>query len=273
MYKLIALDIDGTILNSQGELTARVADSIARARDRGWLVCLLSGRRPRKMQPLAQTLGITTPLVAFNGAIITDPVSLMPIKTRYLSRAISDPIVLAWEQAHIPFFSYRDTTTGPDVYYSLQPVWPRAASYVKEEGNHMMRLDSVARQSWEPLRLMVMSDKKAALEAERLTAPYVRTGATRTYLSRHYDESWYFEVYPLTSKADGIHFLCSHYGLQPQEVIAVGDNVNDVDMLQQAGLGVAMGNATKEVQTAADVTIGDHDHDGLAHFLDHLMET
>ena len=273
-YQLIALDIDGTLLNSKGQLTPRVVRSVHRATEHGWRVCLVTGRRPRQSQPVAQALGITTPLVAFNGATITDPLTLKPLRSRYLEARVADSILRDWEEAGISAFTYRDTRHGPDVYYSHLPVWPQALAYIEVEGANMCRVESVATpRPWEPLRLMVMDDESIAKKAQRLADPHARADCTRTYLSQHYDRSWFFEVYPLTSKADGLQFLCSHFGIAPEQVVAVGDNVNDLDMLSVAGLGVAMGNGTQQCKEAADLVIGHHDEDGLAHFLDELIQT
>ena len=268
--RLLALDIDGTLLTSSGQLTDRTSRAVRRLKTQGWTVCLVSGRRPRKMHALARVLDLTAPLAAYNGGVIAYPGSSVPLRSSSLNSSVAGPVLAAWETEGISYFIYRGTNDGPDVYYSHLPSWLPAMHYVKSQGPYVAPISSLSgRRQWDPRRLVVMASQGTARRAQQVALPHLVPGKSRDYLME-YGTSWCYEIYPPVSKRDALHFLCQHCNITRSEAVAVGDNVNDREMLSSAGLGVAMGNATRTVKEVADLVIGHHDEDGLACFLETL---
>lgn len=271
-YRLLALDIDGTLLDSQGRLSPRVKQALRAARRGGLRVCLVTGRRPRYAWSVYAALELEGPLVALNGGVITDPVTLEVLRVLKLPREAVSELLHQWHEAGLSAFSYRDTVTPPDVYFAVRPTWEPMASYIAAEGANAIQVPCLVRSTdWSPLRLSVGDSEARTQLASALARPHIDDAQMRTYHTRHYDGTWYYEIYPLTSKADGLRVLCERYGVDAADVVAVGDQLNDLEMLQLAGLGVAMGNAPAEVKARADLVIGHHDEDGLAVFVESLL--
>ncbi len=271
-YRLIALDIDGTLLNSRSELTPRVVAAVRLAQRAGMGVCLVSGRRPRAIAPVAQALGISFPMLAYNGGVIADPVTLVPLRVTTIPRQVAIIIIGRWHEAGLSALAYRSSVTPPDVYCVLEPTWPQTLGYLAREGENVARVNSPADDiSFDPLRLMVADSWERTELARVVAQPLLDPAQFRVFHTQHYDSTWYYEVYPPVSKADGLSYILERYGYEQREVVAVGDHLNDIDMLELAGLGVAMGNARAEVKSRADLVIGHHDEDGLAVLIERLV--
>jgi len=271
-YRLLALDIDGTLLDSQGRLSPRVERALQAARNGGMRVCLVTGRRPRFAWPVYAALQLEGLMVTLNGGVIVDPVTLETLRVVKLPREAVSELLHQWHEAGLSAFAYRDTATPPDIYFAVRPTWEPMARYIAEEGVNAFQVPCLVRSTdWSPLRLSVGDSEPRTLLAGELARPYIDGATMRTYHTRSYDATWYYEIYPLTSKADGVCALCERYGVDAAEVVAVGDQLNDVEMLEWAGLGVAMGNAPAEVKARARLVIGHHDEDGLAVFVESLL--
>ena len=272
-YKLIALDIDGTLLNSKSELTRSTKQAIREAVAAGLKVCLVSGRRPRGMAAYAREIGLEHPLVGFNGGIVADPVSLLSLQSCTMPRAYLSQVLEHWQEAGIASFAYCDSLPLPDIYYSQEPSWPDMADYVLQEHDNIRRLSSLSRDlPYDPVRLMVGDSEENTVRAQDIALPLLNPEHHKTFFTKHYNGTWYFEIYPLqATKANGLRFLCQHFSITPDQIVAVGDHINDLDMIEYAGLGVAMGNAQGIVKEVANLTIGHHDEDGLAVFLRTLI--
>ncbi|HBE05810.1 MAG TPA: hypothetical protein DCY85_04905 [Firmicutes bacterium] len=274
-YRLLALDIDGTLLNSRSELAARTVAAVRQACAAGIKVCLVSGRRPRSMARISDQIGLDTPLVALNGGNITTPDTLQALHTIALDRPKVEPIMRAWWNAGLTTFASRGTAYPPDMYYDLDPSIPQSQEYIKVEGENIAKVYSLAESTdWNPLRLSVNDNEEQISYARDLAKPFLDAQHIRPLLSNHYDGSWYYELYPTqATKANGLRFLGEYFGIQPEEMVAVGDHINDLDMIEFAGLGVAMGNAQPAAKEVADLVIGHHDEDGLAVFIeDYLLK-
>jgi len=271
-YKLLALDVDGTLLNSRSELTERTTRAIQDAQKSGMIVCLVSGRRARGVAGFAADLSLTGPIIACNGGAVVDVRSLAPLHTVTIQRSLVAPVLAAWEAAGISFCAYRSTANPPDIYYCHPTDWEPEAVWIEAEGKNAVRVSSVLKETdWEPLRLMFGHSDAKTDYAMQLAEPLLEKEKVRIYRSLHYNGTSYYEIYPrAATKSSGLRFLESYYGLTRDEIVAVGDGLNDLDMLDYAGLGVAMGNADQRLKEQAQLVIGDHNDDGLAKFIERL---
>ncbi len=271
-YRLLALDIDGTLLNSSKMLTDRTRKAVERAKEYGFIVSLVSGRRPRSMLSVAKELGLVDPMVAYHGGVIADPVSLRSLHSVTVPRPVSERVMAAWERAEITTYAYCDSPAPPDVYYQLA-TRGRPTDSMEREGDNVWQVESLIRDTcFEPLRLAVGGDAAVTQLAIEIAQPLVDPCEIRLLRSMDYDGKWHMELLPAAAtKASGLRWLCQHYGITPEQIIAVGDHLNDLDMIECAGLGVAMGNAQPEVKAVADLVIGHHDQDGLAVFIEELV--
>ena len=276
MIQLLALDLDGTLLNSLGELSGRNADAIAQARARGVRVALVTGRRFRDARPLALKLGLDVPVVAHNGALTkhartleTVSASLLPLETARevlrLGRAYrADPLVsddafgagvLVYDHlraAHGPVAEYIEWSRrihGDEAERAILHV-PSLEAYLDHAPVHITFSGTFA----DIERLNVVFAAELGARAKLMTTLYPSI-----------DFGLIDVIHPDVSKGTGLAAVAAEHRLSPAEVMAVGDNHNDVEMLEFAGTRVAVSTAEPRVLELEGIQVtGSNDEDGVA---------
>ncbi len=266
-YKLLALDVDGTLLDSQGVLRPRVRAAVRAAAAAGCTVALATGRRYASAVEVAAALDLDTPLILHNGALIRRALSgtvldEMPIGLP-AARHVAETIAAAGSQVIVfpPPRAGELILAGPATLDG-----DLAACYLDRCGAHVERrpLDDLF-QGVPPLTIVV-------LDAERqIDALVARLAGGEGYtLTRNTFPLWDRAFHALDvlaagcSKAAGLRALAAQLGIALSDTVAAGDQWNDVEMLEAAGLGIAMGNAPPGVQARADRVVGSCEADGLA---------
>ena len=274
--RLIALDLDGTLLNSRGELTERNRHAIERARARGVRIALVTGRRFRDARPLALELGLDVPVIAHNGALTKHARTLETVAA----------LLMPLEAAHAVLRTGR--AAGADPLVSDDPHGAGLLVYDHiSEGNH-----ALARYiAWS--RRVVGNEADAAVRRipsleeyldhapvhiafsgtcggmERLGETMQRElGTSVKLLLTIYpkkDFALLDVLHPEASKGAGLEAVAAEQGLTREEVMAVGDNLNDLEMLHYAGTGVRMGNAEAPLRHIESFhATATNDEDGVA---------
>jgi HAD superfamily hydrolase (TIGR01484 family) len=276
MIRLLALDLDGTLLNSLGELSARNAGAIAAARAAGVRVALVTGRRFRDARPLALKLGLDVPVVAHNGALTkhartleTVSASLLPLETARevlrLGRAHrADPLVSDDAAgAGLLVYDHLRDTGGPVAEYI---EWSRRIHGAEAERAilHVPSLEDYLKHA--PIHITFSG---TYTNIERLSLVFAaELGARAKLMTTLYpsiDFGLVDVIHPDVSKGTGLSAIAAEHGLSPAEVMAVGDNHNDVEMLTYAGTRVAVANAEPRVLELEGVQVtGSNDEDGVA---------
>jgi len=284
--RLIALDVDGTILRSDRSLSRRTRRAIARARYAGLHVTLITGRHRQEVDFLARSLALTDPVACCNGAFIYHPDTGRTISEAAIGHETT--VHLTRELQRLGLFFYHYLPQGILIerqharrlkFGALRKAW-RTPSHTAGFLRWLMDLRH--------LRLLTVPDAAAYLEARRVPTTMINvsglpTGeaeALRAELERIEDDRisttltlpHHVDILPPgRSKAAGLADIASLLGVDPAETVAVGDNFNDVSMLEFAGLGVAMGNAPGEVRARAHRVIGDNDRDGVAGLIEEFL--
>lgn len=262
--KLIALDMDGTILNSKSELTIRTNDALRRAMSLGIKVVIATGRMYPSALPVIQKIGTETPCVFYNGAIVRNPITGATLYEKAIDKG------LTWEVLNF----YREQDWYLQIYYEdnlyvLDSNDSRCKFY---ESIAKIKAVSLGEQFWdfgsESTKLLgVASDEILFRDmAERTRAKF----SGRLYTAT----SWgvFVEmVHPDVNKARGVETVANSLGIGFNDVLAIGDAGNDKEMILWAGLGVAMGNAPDAVKASADEVAPDNDHDGVAEILERYL--
>lgn len=274
-YHLLAIDVDGTLVNTRDELTPPTREALIRAGRAGLHVVLATGRRYSRTLHLVEPLAIDVPLVTSSGALVKDPVD-----HRTLYRAEFDADVLADTLAVVDGCGYdpvlcADTyAQGFDFYHSRVDVHgPELAEY--------LRLNPDCGRIWPELvgdpppgvfTGFAMGTKAEMLQLEReLRRRMPEKLHTHVIRSPRYT-GFMCEFSPAgVTKWSAICRLASQWEIDRAAICAVGDDVNDVPMIRAAGLGVAMGNAQPEVKAAADRIAPSHDEDGLVEVVQWLL--
>ncbi|MBL0514733.1 MULTISPECIES: sugar-phosphatase [Aeromonas] len=266
MYKLIALDMDGTLLNPQGQITPRTHAAIAAARDQGVTVVLTSGRPLEGMTPYLAELGLTGQddyVICYNGALVQQVADQRILRSQLLTGSDASAI------AHLA------SELGVNVHgFSVRQglISPRVSTYTEHESRLIKMpinlVDFATLPADEQIMKVMMIDPEPQLSRAIAQLPaelYERYTVVRS--------SPYFLEFmnKRSNKGTGVAALAEHLGLDASRVIAVGDAGNDRHMIEYAGLGVAMGNATDEIKALAQHTTARNDEDGVARVIEQFI--
>lgn len=273
MYKLLAVDMDGTLLDRKKSVTLPVKEAIGKLVAKQIHVTIASGRFPASVWLHGKYLGMNFPLIALNGAVIVDPVTGAEQETRKLDRdsCVKLADYIEEKNAYVQFYGY-------NVLYvkeinDMNRQWPLANVVVdpdKEltEENYrgqvnMIRLQPVgrlsqfARNNEESIyKATVIHDNPEVVdELYAEVSQWKEFSISRTGRRR-------FDVNAAgVNKQSALQFLCEKYGIPREQVVTIGDYDNDVEMLAWAGLGIAMGNGNeRSKQVAKAVTLSNEEH-------------
>ena len=254
--RLLALDLDGTLVGSDLTIRPRVREAIAHARERGVAVTIVTGRMLAAARPYAQQLGIDGALVCYQGAAIFNVATGAILQMTPVRQDVTRE-VLAWaDERGIHAQCYAD-----DLLYvqSINRFSKRYTELARVEPHVVPSLrDAFAERP--TIKLVLVDD--ADRSAQHLAALTPLLG-DRAYLTRSNVD--FVEVLdPRVNKGAALAFVAAQYGATLAETLAVGDAWNDLPLLKAAGIGVAMGSGPPELLREADAVVADVAHDGVA---------
>jgi Cof subfamily protein (haloacid dehalogenase superfamily) len=276
MYRLLAIDIDGTLMNSHNELTPATRAALARASEAGIQVVLATGRRYSHALPLVEPLGIDVPLVTASGALVKDPLDHRTLyQAQFEPQVLLDAVQIVDRCGYDPVLCADTFAEGFDFYHaSMESRTPELAYYLSlnlDRGRLWPEL--VASPPAGIFGGFVIGTQEQMLALEAVLHREL-PGQLHTHVLRPPRYTGFFtEIAPAgVTKWSAIRRLAMSWQIDPSEICAVGDDVNDIPMIRAAGLGVAMGNALPVVKAAADRIAPSHDEDGLAEVVEWLLE-
>ncbi len=231
--KLVALDMDGTVLNSNGEISTENAEAIKKVQKKGVTVVFSTGRTLLTCKTFAEALNLSSYLITVNGSEIWDS------EGNLLERNFIETMSMDWmwqlsRKHQIPFWAVGDDR----IWDNEMPDDLEAVQWLKgrfEFGDNPLR-DQVMKEIEKRGEFEVTNSSPSNLEVNALGV----------------------------NKAAAIQKVCSYMDLSMDEVMTMGDSLNDLAMIKQAGLGVAMGNAQRTVKEAANWVTATNDHHGVA---------
>lgn len=269
-YKLIAFDMDGTLLNSEKKISENTLQAIQKAIQAGKEVILSTGRcLPELIDYLDELPGIRY-LDGISGAFLYDLKEDKLIASSMISEEIVTELIKIAKRKDIMFHlltqeSHVQANHSNNMarYHmeAYQDMYDRVA--IKHDDLERFYQDHpfpVAKFNMYHLSIQDREDTKTALAKLNLPIVWVEADTTSLEVSIRG-----------TNKGAGLLKLCEYLHIQPEEVIAVGDSDNDLDILKVAGLAVAMGNSKKGVKDIADVIVADCDHDGCAEAIEKYL--
>ena len=271
-YKLVCIDLDGTLLNSDHCISSYNAEVIKEVRKTGAVIAIVTGRRYKSSYKYATELELDVPLICYNGGMIVDQNTKKIIHKSTLSKDYAKQVIRAWAKTGAPTFAYAATFDDPDVYNQNSGDHPSIKRYFDYEQRAILSIDNLAEElSFNPLCVKTFGwdtdiEKCDLLKSELISDDII------WLKTKGPGNAAYLEVFPNTArKSFGLQWLCQHYDITQEQVLAIGDNLNDIDMLEWAGCGVAMGNALPEVKKVADFTTDEANNNGVGKILEKLM--
>lgn len=260
--KLLVLDIDGTIAGVSNEINPRVKHAVKAAQNRGVQVAIATGRMYRSALRFHQAIGSNLPLLAYQGAWIQDPCTeqlhrhwcVEPATARNLLDYFEQPDLKSLLSVHFYIndrLYVREITPETEIYSARSEIEAIAVGDLRNV------LDNA------PTKVLALSEDTEVID--RLLGN-LRQQYTPAELYLTKSVATFFEATnPAVNKGTGVRYLAEELlGLEPAQVMTVGDNFNDLEMLEYAGIGVAMGNAPSDVQAIAQWVAPSVEQDGAA---------
>ncbi len=265
-YKLLVLDVDGTLLNNAKEISKRTRAALLKVQQMGIRIVLASGRPTFGLIPLAKMLELDNYggfIVSYNGCQIIKAENGEILFERRINPEILPYLEKKARKNGFAIFTYHDDTLltdNQDSPHILQEAQLNNLKIIKEE-EFSTAID------FAPCKCMLVSDDEQAL-VDLETHWKKRMAGT---LDAFRSEPYFLEVVPCgIDKANTLGFLMEHLNVQRDEVIAIGDGICDVTMLQLAGIGIAMGHSLDSVKVCADYVTASND-DGVAQAVEKLI--
>jgi len=276
-YRIVALDLDRTLLNSAGEVSGDDAAALRHMRALDVLVVLASGRMTDSIRPWYHRLGIDGPVLAYNGAMVRDSEEKGEalLFEKALPARYGDWVIDYADEHHFHLNYYvNDTLYSQDV----RDLRRFADLYARQTGSIYYFVPSLRQfRGSEPTKIILITDPSIPGQLD----PRRRDELYGEFKQRWDDEVSLFKTNPEyleflnrgVDKAVGLEALATAYGIAREDVIAFGDAGNDAPMLAWAGFGVAVANATADARASADYTSRySNDESAIAHALAEFME-
>jgi 5-amino-6-(5-phospho-D-ribitylamino)uracil phosphatase len=274
--RLLAIDIDGTLVNSRDELTEVTRQALRRACAAGLKIVLATGRRYSRALPLVEPLGLDVPLVTASGALIKHPLNHCTLYRAEFERRLLCDLLAVIERRGFEAVLYADSYhEGFDFYCErLEVERPELADYLALNPDCHRLWPELMRDPPDGVFAGFSTGTREEMDDLHQELQRELPGRLYTHVLRSPRYIGYMcEIAPFgVTKWSGIQRVAAEWGIAPHEMCAVGDDVNDIPMIEAAGIGIAMGNASPEVKAAADFIAPTHDQDGLAAVVDFLID-
>ncbi len=257
--ELVFSDIDGTLLDSKHEVSAEAIQIIQDLVKQGTKIILASARPPGAMVSIADEVRLASPLVCFNGALIT----------QHTEGSFDDLYSLTLERQDTLRLYQAVSTKFPEISFNIysrerwcverEDEWVKQEAAITKMAPETIAMEAFLNDHFPVHKILCMGspDDIQKLEDEL-------EGSNLSNISYYRSKETYLEiVHNQVSKLGALLFLCEKYGVELGNTLAIGDNFNDMPMIQHAGKGIAMGNAPDEVKQAADYITDTNDENGF----------
>lgn len=267
-YRLLAFDLDGTLLNAQGHISEANRAALLDAMSAGIHVCICTGRAYNTIPEELLTFPGIEYAVANNGSSVYRIKDRCKLHALYLEPSAVERIVDATAHMNVAFEGFIDGEAYADAAYIKEPLrfgaTPRAVEYVRATRTPVddMRTFLICNKN----NLESMDIIAHDAEVKRQVISCIRQATDDVYITS--SVSQLVEISnKYGGKRTGLKFMADYLGINADEIMAFGDADNDIDMLEFAGCGIAMENATDTLKEKADYVTHHHDEDGVAHAL------
>ena len=285
MYKLIAVDLDGTLLNSYGEVTDYSKKIIKKLIENGIEFIIASGRPIDSIKTIANEIGSDEYFIAGNGSLIYDIKRNQNIYEKYLSKSKVLEIIKLCEKNSISYNVYTDKTIlATSLKYNVLYYYKENLKKEEDKKTNIHIVDNMYEyvsnlKKDKFLKITICDDNKNVfnaimkkiknisgidiLDVSHMSRKVINQGTEEIPIEYYYTEISLSNV----DKWTAIEYLIEQLGIKKEEVIAIGDNMNDKKMIENAGLGVVMEESTPAVTELADDIAQNNNRDGVVKIL------
>lgn len=281
MYKLMAIDLDGTLLNSYGEVSKETREALLQAKNNGTEVVLASGRPISSTKSLALELGVDNYLISGNGAAVYDIKNEKVVYDRFLTKEqviniaklceensffynvyTEDEVIASSLNYNVLFYHKENVKKTEDKRTHINIV-QNILEYIELSGKDRFLKITVCDESKfifnSIIRKLKEIDGIDILDVEYMSRKKIKSGTDDIDIQYYYTEVTNKNV----NKWSAIEFLLNKLQINKEAVIAIGDNVNDKEMIENAGMGVVMGNSNPQMKEIANQIVADNNSEGV----------
>ncbi|MBR0208646.1 MAG: HAD family phosphatase [Oscillospiraceae bacterium] len=272
-YKLIAFDLDGTLLRDDKSLTERSLNALRAAHEHGALIVPATGRIYKGVPAPLRTEPFARFFITINGAKVYDAREDAVLSRSEIPNETAQRLIAYMDALDVIYDCYKD-----DWGYVSRAMYERAGDYISDRG--ILELFLRTRTPVEDLKTFLREDGGSVQKLQmHFRSMHAKKKELET-LPALFPEIAVSSSVPsnielnigAANKGEALAVLCGRLGIRPENTLAFGDGTNDLSLLRTAGTGVAMGNAAFAVKAAADAVCGDNERDGLAKYLEKLLE-
>jgi len=289
MYKLVAIDLDGTMLNQYGIITEKTRKAISKAQEKGVEVMIASGRAITSVKRFSKEINSNKYFISGNGAITYDIKNNKILYENILSKTKALKIIKICEENSIYYnvytengiiaknlsyntlYYYKDNLTKPDENRTHINIVENVYDYFEQREEKILKImicdehktvfNSIVRKLKELSEIEV-------LEVSHMSRKIIKQGTDEIALEYFYTEVSAKDV----DKWNALEEIIGLMNISKEEVVTIGDNANDLKMITNAGLGVAMGESAPYVKQSADIIAPTNDEDGVAIILNKIFD-
>jgi Cof subfamily protein (haloacid dehalogenase superfamily) len=261
-WKLAAIDLDGTLLDANHQIPERNAEAVESLKTRGVICVIASGRMHESTLTFAQELGLDTPIISYNGAMVRDPKTDEIWHHLCVSAEPASRVIKFCQVNHYHLNYYLNNR----LYIAERGKW--ANLYINQTKSHAEEIgDLTPLIGTSPTKMILITSPE---ETERLQSYFQNIFGETLYITRSNPEYLEF-MNPHATKAAALEMVANRLGILRQDVIAFGDGGNDKPMIEWAGMGVAMAEAKASLREVANKIAPPMAEGGLGAFIEQLL--
>ena len=260
--RMVALDLDGTLLNSNHVVTDRNCAALQKLSKEGVVIVLVSGRMHQSILPISNQIGLKNPIISYNGGMVKHAETGEVFHHTPIAANTAMDLVNYCDQKDL----HLNFCLNDQLYIRMENPWSQL--YESRTGVHATTVGDLRRlNGGEPTKMQVLNTPE---KVEQLLIDFHRDFGDRLYITRTQIEYIEF-MNPQVSKGPALKALAAQVGISMDFVVAFGDGDNDKSMMAVAGFSIAMGNSVEELKDCADYITESNDNDGVAHAVERLL--
>lgn len=289
MYKLVAIDLDGTLLNSYGNVSQKNKETIKKAIEKGTEVVIASGRPLASARSFANEIGANHYMICGNGSTLYDIQKEQILYNKFIEKNKVLQIIKICEQNSIFYSLYTENIIlSKSLNYNIQFFNSENKKAPDDKKTNIKIIDDIYKYvkenpDIEILKITICDENKIifggiikklreiknidVLDIQHMARKYITLGTEEIKIEYHYTEITSQNV----NKWSALEVLSQILKIKPEEIMAIGDNINDKEMVQNAGMGIIMDNGAPYIKEMADQIVANNNEDGVAEAIEKFI--